>query len=141
MLLVGGLLAGVRQLDLTGSSNADSNGHVAGIRDTSPAPVVAGAGRAQGIATHPAGTIPPDLVVCAEPTLGGPATCVAPAPSGQYVLELAPGQYHITTYAKSAPTLRGYYTERSAGIAGNRPLIVNVAAGETLTGINPDDWS
>ena len=82
-----------------------------------------------------------DLLVCGEPTLGGPASCVTPLTDGQYILDVAPGEYYVTTYAKATPTLRGYYTQRSAGLPGNRPLVVDVLAGHELTGINPDDWS
>ncbi|MBI4032633.1 hypothetical protein HY374_02925 [Candidatus Berkelbacteria bacterium] len=108
----------------------------------SPPPATIGTIRGTTLAAD--GSHPADLVVCAQSTTEGGKTCVAPGSRATYELSVAPGQYLVSAHRSSEPELQAFYTDRvtctvPAGCAG-QPIVVNVAGGQSLEGIDPLDW-
>ena len=139
-LLVIALIVGIWRI-------GDSIGAELGMRrveqDSTPQSVATSArGMITGKASDAAGAVPDDLQVCAAPNLGGPSTCVTPGADGTYFLTVLPGQYTVTAIVGSKPRDHGTYTEQVAGVTKrHRAMVIDVAEHQTLTDINPTDWS
>lgn len=130
-LLVGGLLLLPRAL---GAPNA---------------PLVT-PGAIEGHVHYPACFGPPeDLEICAEALGGGAEACTgeltATRAGFRYRLEVPPGRYLVYATTEEMPGRRAYFSRHvvcglSVDCRDHTPVPVHVEPGETVTGIDPDDW-
>lgn len=107
-------------------------------------------GGVEGHVRYPACDAPADLEVCAERVGGGEATCTrlrAETPVGYaYRLELPPGRWFVYSVAPTdLPGRRAYFTRAvTCGLTiacdDHARIEVEVRAGATVTGVDPNDW-
>ena len=118
------------------------------------------AGVMEGSLGYPSEFIPEDMVICAENTATGQKHCTDRHLKGKkytysvgYRLTVPPGDYVVYAYlpnpARHGATWpsnhRAYYTEFvKCGMTENWPshkkIVVRVQPGQTVTGIDPQDW-
>jgi hypothetical protein len=99
-----------------------------------------------GSLSPPGDYMPSDLQVCVETPAGKAVSCKAKVEnsvfSGTYEIEVPAGAYRVYATTKDVPSYKAYYTQCSSepNCSSHMPVIVNVAEGETRTGVNPSDW-
>jgi len=130
-------------------SDSDSDLFPPATATPEPTPVSSTA-TISGSLSFPSETIPP-MSVCAENLETSEEICTSERIEDErftfrvgYKLTVPPGSYHV--YA-SIPndSYRAYYNQfvvcgLSIDCPSHQPITVNVAAGETVTGIDPQDW-
>lgn len=99
---------------------------------------------------HYPGCFPPnDLTVCAEPVGRGRTRCTRPIVSEveiTYQLRVPPGRWLVYSTAESMLGDRRAYFSRAVpcGLSihchDHTPIPVDVSRGQTVTGVDPDDW-
>ncbi len=113
-------------------------------------------GTITGRMSYPSDGIPSSMVACAESIEGGTTKCTKPR-SGwtsrvSYTLQLSPGRYYV--YARLSASdadagafagERAYYTDymkcgMEAHCKSHRRIMIEIKAGETLSGITVGDW-
>lgn len=110
-------------------------------------------GTIEGSISFPSETIPADLVVCAETLQGVQVKCTNEHIENikytyrvGYKMELPTGKYYVYSQVPSMQTgYKAYYNEfvtcgLSVNCTSHKNIIVEVMEGETLTGIDPQDW-
>ena len=128
-----------------------------------PAPVLAAApptGVIEGSLSYPSEFIPDDMTICAENLATKKIYATNKHLKGKqyqykvgYKLTVPPGDYHVfaqlpdpakygATYPKD---YRAYYSEfvkcgLSVDCKDHTPIVVRVKSGETIRGIDPQDW-
>ena len=111
-------------------------------------------GALEGPLGFPGCHLPSDLEVCAESTDGALHCAFANEILSQTVdetpgfrLEVPAGRYRVYTRARSdAPNFRAYFSRAvrcglRESCRDHRPIVAEVRASETLSGISPADWS
>lgn len=132
---------------------AEINQQKRGTGGTGSTTTQAGNGTVEGSLVYPSQAIPADLRVCAINLAGGGETCSGEhVPSGAfkngqgYRLSLPAGSYRVYAVVPSFdPNYRAYYSAfvtcgYSVNCTDHSPLTVTVAAGQTVTGIEPGDF-
>lgn len=113
-----------------------------------------GMGRITGRFGYPSDYIPDDITACAEPLDGGAEFCTRSLPrkderNASYSLAVPAGRYRVYARTGDSQGEKAYFTNSvvcGGGHGGesrcgdHTPVIVEVAAGTTRSGINPDDW-
>jgi hypothetical protein len=114
----------------------------------------------EGSLSYPSEFIPPDMTICAENLATKQLWCTDKHLKAKkyqhrvgYQLEVPPGDYHVYAYlpnparygASYSKGYRAYYSEfvkcgMSADCPSHAPLVVKVKSGETVSGIDPQDW-
>ena len=98
---------------------------------------------------YPSEVIPPELEVCAEEPRGVVVACtdehLRQNDAEMYRLVVPAGSYYIFARLPYADANRAYFSEfvrcgLSAGCPSHERILVNIAAGQTITGIDPHDW-
>jgi hypothetical protein len=127
------------------------------VADATAAPQ---AGVIEGALSYPSDFIPPDMVICAENLATKKIYLTKQHLKANkyrykvgYKLEVPPGDYHVyaqlpdpARYGAGFPKdYRAYYSEfvtcgMSVDCTSHAPVVVKVAAGETVSGIDPQDW-
>lgn len=111
-----------------------------------------------GILQYPSDHIPPDIEICAEHVHSGRTTCTSEhiiddQQRTRYSLDVPPGDYHVyarLTAEESFSTgfddsYRAYYSQfvacgYMATCRSHEPIMIAVKAGETVRGVDPNDW-
>lgn len=114
----------------------------------------------EGSLSYPSDFIPPDVTICAENLGTKKIYCTNKHLKAKkyqyqvgYKLTAPPGDYHVYAYlpdpAKYGATFpkdyRAYYSEfvkcgMSIDCPSHAPIVVKVKSGETVSGIDPQDW-
>lgn len=117
-------------------------------------------GVVEGSLSYPSDFIPPDLTICAENLATKKLYCTNKHLKAKkyrykvgYKLEAPPGDYHVFAQlpdparygAGYAKDYRAYYSKfvtcgMGAECLDHTPIVVKVKSGETLSGIDPQDW-
>lgn len=110
-------------------------------------------GTIEGSLSYPSEGIPQDLQVCAETLIGVQFECTSThiqdskyTYGSGYKLELPPGKYYVYAQVPSFNSgYKAYYSEfvtcgLSINCPSHKPIEVEVTAGATLTGVDPQDW-
>jgi hypothetical protein len=117
-------------------------------------------GTIEGSLSYPSEFIPPDMTICAENLSTHKRYCTNKHIKGAkytykvgYKLALPPGDYHVfaflpdpARYGAGYPKdYRAYYSEfvkcgQRADCVSHEPVPVKVRSGESLKGIDPQDW-
>ena len=128
-----------------------------------PCPGVAAApspGVIEGSLSYPSEFIPPDMTICAENLATKKLSCTNKHLKAKkyqykvgYKLEVPPGDYQVYAYlpdparygASYPKDYRAYYSEfvkcgMSVDCPSHAPIAVRVKSGETISGIDPQDW-
>ena len=124
-------------------------------------PVMAQAtGVITGELSYPSDHIPKEIHICAENVVSAEITCTNDHVVGSgdnglttYRLEVAPGEYRVFAILpegaefKPASGLdyRAYYSEfvtcgAQASCPSHEPITVKIEAGQTVSGVGPNDW-
>jgi hypothetical protein len=127
------------------------------VADAAATPQV---GVIEGALSYPSDFIPPDMVICAENLATKQIYSThRHLKSGKYQykvgyrLEVPPGDYQVyaqlpdpTKYGAGFPKdYRAYYSEfvkcgQTVDCKSHAPIVVTVRSGETVGGIDPQDW-
>lgn len=119
--------------------------------------VVKTTGFIEGSMSYPSEMIPPGVMVCAENTKSKVESCTKERITSSkymygegYKMELPIGTYHVyerfaEKFADFTPSYRAYYSEfvtcgNKYGCPSHAPIAVTVKGGETVTGVDPQDW-
>lgn len=106
----------------------------------------------EGSLSFPSETIPSNMIICAREVASEKQVCTDKQIVGEqftyrvgYQLAVIPGTYEVYAYLPEDPDRRAYYNEfvtcgLSAECESHEVIEVTVAAGETVTGIDPQDW-
>ena len=114
----------------------------------------------EGSLSYPSDFIPPDMTICAENLATKKIYSTNQHLKAQkyrykvgYKLEVPPGDYHVyaqlpdpAKYGAGYPKdYRAYYSEfvkcgMSVDCTSHAPIVVKVPSGETVGGIDPQDW-
>ena len=128
-----------------------------------PCPGVAAAPQAgviEGSLSYPSEFIPPDMTICAENLATKKLSCTLKHLKAKkymykvgYKLEVPPGDYQVYAYlpdparygASYPKDYRAYYSEfvkcgMSVDCPSHVAIVVKVKSGETVSGIDPQDW-
>ena len=128
-----------------------------------PYPVAAAASQSgviEGSLSYPSDFIPPDMTICAENLATKQIYCTHKHLKAKkyqykvgYKLTVPPGDYHVYAYlpdparygAGFPKDYRAYYSEfikcgQTADCKSHAPIVVRVKSGETISGIDPQDW-
>lgn len=118
-----------------------------------PTEVLTQTGTIEGSLSFPSEGIPQDLQVCAETLIGVQFECTLShiqdskyTYGSGYKLELPPGKYYVYAQVPSFNSnYKAYYSEfvtcgLSINCPSHKPIEVEVSAGATLNGIDPQDW-
>ena len=128
-----------------------------------PCPFAAAApqtGVIEGSLSYPSEFIPPDMTVCAENLATKKIYSTNKHLKAKkyqykvgYKLEVPPGDYHVYAYlpdpakygASYSKDYRAYYSEfvkcgMTENCPSHEPVVVKVKSGETVSGIDPQDW-
>ena len=128
-----------------------------------PCPGLAAApspGVIEGSLSYPSEFIPPDMTICAENLATKKLSCTNKHLKAKkymykvgYKLEVPPGDYQVYAYlpdparygASYPKDYRAYYSEfvkcgMSVDCPSHAPITVKVKSGETVSGIDPQDW-
>ena len=109
-------------------------------------------GTIEGSIGFPSETIPEDLKVCAETLDGHTIACTDKHIDDPkytyrvgYQLEIIPGEYYVYATVPSYSEHKAYYNEfvtcgLSVNCDSHKNIVVAVNSGETVTGIDPQDW-
>jgi hypothetical protein len=120
---------------------------------TAASPSVAATGTITGTVGFPSEGLPKDMKVCAENQATQIETCTSqitmvntPQPHPTYTLDVPPGKYLVYAIVPSFKAdYRAYYNAFvTCGLKyeckDHTPIVVDVMAGKTATGIDPQDW-
>ena len=128
-----------------------------------PCPFAAAApqvGVIEGSLSYPSEFIPPDMTICAENLATKKIYSTNKHLKAKkyqykvgYKLEVPPGDYHVYAYlpdpakygASYSKDYRAYYSEfvkcgMTENCPSHAPVVVKVKSGETVSGIDPQDW-
>ena len=128
-----------------------------------PCPFAAAApqtGVIEGSLSYPSEFIPPDMTICAENLATKKIYSTNKHLKAKkyqykvgYKLEVPPGDYHVYAYlpdpakygASYSKDYRAYYSEfvkcaMMENCPSHEPVVVKVKSGETVSGIDPQDW-
>ena len=128
-----------------------------------PCPFAAAApqtGVIEGSLSYPSEFIPPDMTICAENLATKKIYSTNKHLKAKkyqykvgYKLEVPPGDYHVYAYlpdpakygASYSKDYRAYYSEfvkygMTENCPSHEPVVVKVKSGETVSGIDPQDW-
>jgi hypothetical protein len=128
-----------------------------------PGPGLAAApqtGVIEGSLSYPSEFIPDDMTICAENLATKKIYCTSKHLKGKkyqyqvgYKLTLPPGDYHVyaqlpdpARYGAEYPKdYRAYYSQfvkcgMSVECQDHTPIVVKVKSGQTVSGIDPQDW-
>lgn len=106
----------------------------------------------EGALGYPGEEIPGDMRVCAENLDTKQQYCTTTHITGKqyryglgYSLEVPAGRYHVFATTAGLKGHRAYYSEfvtcgLRAGCPSHAPIVVTVADGQTVFGVNPHDW-
>jgi hypothetical protein len=114
----------------------------------------------EGSLSYPSEFIPPDMTICAENLATKKLYCTRKHLKGKkyqykvgYKLTVPPGDYHVFAYlpdpvkwgAGYSKDYRAYYSEfvncgQTVDCKSHAPIVVQVKSGETVSGIDPQDW-
>jgi hypothetical protein len=114
----------------------------------------------EGSLSYPSEFIPPDMTICAENLATKKLSCTNKHLKAKkyqykvgYKLEVPPGDYQVYAYlpdparygASYPKDYRAYYSEfvkcgMSVDCPSHAPITVKVKSGETVSGIDPQDW-
>ncbi|MCJ7818743.1 MAG: hypothetical protein MUP25_02845 [Syntrophales bacterium] len=117
-------------------------------------------GAIEGSLSYPSEFIPDDMTICAENLATQKIYCTSKHLKGKkyqyqvgYKLTVPPGEYHVFAQlpdpakygADMAKDYRAYYSEfvkcgMSVDCKSHAPMVVQVKSGETVRGIDPQDW-
>lgn len=125
------------------------------INPTTPLPTdtEGNLGSIEGSLSYPSEAFPPNLTVCAETTEGVLVKCTgnlikdAKYTYGTgYRLQLTEGSYYVYAYVPGLNNnYHAYYNDfvvcgLSVDCPSHQKIVVGVQKGQTLTGIDPQDW-
>ncbi len=143
----------IPSVTLQPSSKASTKPVTSPAASLAPAPSTATTGIITGALGYPSEGIPKDMKVCAENQATKTETCTnqqitinAPQPHPGYSLTVPAGNYFVYANVPSAdPKYRAYYNVFvTCGLKfeckDHTPLVVSVKAGQTVTGVDPQDW-
>lgn len=114
-----------------------------------PAPTI---GTIEGSLSFPSEGIPSDLTICAEDISTKKQYCTKEHLQDEkymfrvgYKIEAPTGDYLVFAYLPEDPADRAYYSEfvtcgLSVDCPSHEPIVVGVAAGQTASDIDPQDW-
>jgi hypothetical protein len=126
-----------------------------------PSPgAAANTGVIEGSLSYPSDFIPPDMTICAENLATKKIYSTRKHLKARkyqyqvgYKLEVPPGDYHVYAYlpdpakwgASYPKDYRAYYSEfvkcgQTVDCKSHAPIVVKVKSGETVSGIDPQDW-
>jgi len=126
-----------------------------------PSPgAAANTGVIEGSLSYPSDFIPPDMTICAENLATKKIYSTRNHLKARkyqykvgYKLAVPPGDYHVYAYlpdpakygASYPPDYRAYYSEfvkcgQTVDCKSHAPIVVKVKSGETVSGIDPQDW-
>jgi len=114
----------------------------------------------EGALSYPSEFIPPDMTICAENLATKQLHCTNKHLKAKkyqykvgYKLTVPPGDYHVYAYlpdparygAEYSKDYRAYYSEyvkcgMTEKCPSHAPIVVKVKSGETVSGIDPQDW-
>lgn len=106
----------------------------------------------QGSLSYPSEGIPEQMKICAQSLQTNDEFCTTnhlQSPQFTYgvgyQLTVSPGSYEVYAFLPEQPDYKAYYSEAvpcglSVDCTSHRPIPVQVAAGETVTKIDPQDW-
>lgn len=106
----------------------------------------------EGSLSYPSEGIPEEMKVCAQNRETQDEVCTSKHLEGSqfqygvgYRLQVSPGMYEVYAYLPNQPDSKAYYSEAvpcglSVDCLSHQPIPVQVAAGETVTNIDPQDW-
>lgn len=108
-------------------------------------PVVPVAGIVAGSLSYPSDYLPEDMQVCARNVATGEQFCDAEKRGSAYRLVVAAGSYTVWSQTADEPGRQAFYTAfvtcgLKAGCVDHSPITIDVAAGQTVDGIDPGDW-
>jgi len=124
------------------------------------APAAPPPGVIEGSLSYPSDFIPPDMTICAENLATKQIYSTHKHVKAKkyqyqvgYKLMVPPGDYHVYAYlpdpakwgAAFPRDYRAYYSEfvkcgQTINCKSHAPIVVRVKSGETLSGIDPQDW-
>lgn len=137
------------------TQSTPTNGKVTITPEPTPTPTIPNqqTGIIEGSLGFPSEGIPEDIMACAETLQGEVVACTDTQIQDTkftygvgYSLNIAPGTYFVYATAPSFdPDYKAYYSEfvtcgLSVECTSHEPVPVEVSAGETVTGIDPQDW-
>jgi hypothetical protein len=139
-------LAAMAALLLTASACSEPERRSA--EEPAPAAEVAGEaamGAITGRLSYPSDLLPGDLQVCAEDVASSEVSCDSQSEDGTYRLALPPGRYTVWAQTGEWPGVRAFYSRAvpcglSVECEDHTPIVVEVTANATVTGIDPGDW-
>lgn len=123
--------------------------------EQSPSPMptsVNESGKITGSLSFPSETIPENMVVCAKNLQSGEEICTDAHIEGDqftygrgYELEVPTGTYEVFAYLPLDPNRKAYYNEfvtcgLSIDCESHEPIPVAVSAGQSVEGVDPQDW-
>jgi hypothetical protein len=114
----------------------------------------------EGSLSYPSEFIPPDMTICAENLDTKKLYCTKKHLKAKkyqyqvgYKLTVPPGNYHVYAYlpdparygASYSKDYRAYYSDfvkcgQTIDCKSHAPIAVQVKSGETVSGIDPQDW-
>lgn len=109
-------------------------------------------GTIEGSLSYPSEGIPADMIVCADNIVTQQVYCTEEQISDSkyvygkgYSLSLSEGNYHVYATLSSLPEYKQYYSQAvicgmEAECTSHELIVVNVAAGESTTNIDPFDF-
>ncbi len=112
----------------------------------------AASGLIEGALGYPGEEIPGDMKVCAENLVTKQHYCTATHIESKryrsglgYWIEVPEGWYHVFATTASLKGHRAYYSEfvtcgLRASCPSHAPIVVTVVAGQTVSGVDPQDW-
>lgn len=152
IVAAGGYFLGTKSLNL-GKINQPTQTTIAPEPTPTQADSPSQTGTIEGSLSFPSEGIPQDLQVCAETLMGVQFECTSThiqdskyTYGSGYKLELPPGKYYVYAQVPSFNSgYKAYYNEfvtcgLSVECQSHEPIEVNVSAGETVTGVDPQDW-
>lgn len=102
-------------------------------------------GTITGPLTFPSDYLPDDLAVCARNVETGDQFCDADKSGATYSLAVTAGRYTVWAQTGDMPGHRAFYSNAvTCGLdiacTDHAPVIVEVAAGQTVDAVSPGDW-
>ena len=140
---LGGCLTALLALSACGSSPQDDP---ASEPEQTPANDAASAsGTIAGSLSFPSDYLPEDLQVCARDVASGEQFCDAEKSGTTYRLDVAGGRYTVWAQTEDEPGRQAFYSQfitcgQSVDCTDHSPVVVEVAAGQVVDGVDPGDW-
>jgi hypothetical protein len=102
-------------------------------------------GTITGRLSYPSDLLPGDLQVCARDVASDEVSCEGEHVDGTYRFAVPPGRYTVWAETGEWPGVRAFYSRAvpcglSVGCEDHTPIVVEVTANATVTGVDPGDW-